>query len=434
MCHALHSPVQPLVKASFALSVRLASARAWLGYAAWAACAACAAEPLVLSPLPAAPAACPIEGCTAVATANAARDSTRAAPHGDRCGAPAGAACAGDSPEDCAARAMELWQGQPAAQRGPSEGGASLDCVARMFSEACTGGDIRACGFAGRLWLDGAGAAQDAETAQRGLAMLTRACDGGLAVSCGVAARWLARKAADSAQDTADGTPDGSPDGTNNGADDGQVLKARLELEQSCLSGQPDACFQVGQAFEGGNEGFPRDAALAATEYARACDLEDARACNSIGCALEYGDGVPRDSARANEAFERSCHLGESTGCANVGYMAEHGEGTSKDVPRARALYIDACRAGEFYGCVHADMLAAVQNGAPGDFAHALAHWERLCHVARSARACEFVSILYLDGVDGGQRDPAKSLSAMARACSLGEPRACLWVKSYSEE
>jgi len=143
---------------------------------------------------------------------------------------------------------------------------------------------------------------------------------------------------------------------------------------------------------------------------------------------------VPRDSARANDAFERSCHLGESTGCANVGYMAEHGEGTSKDWTRARALYRDACRAGEFYGCVHADMLAAVEAGAPGDFAQALSHWERLCNVARSARACEFTSILYLDGVDGGQRDPAKSLSAMARACSLGEPRACTWVKSSSSE
>lgn len=320
---------------------------------------------------------------------------------------------------------MAQWDQLEPRERSESASSA-LGCVARMFSEACTAGDVRACGYAGRLWLDGAGVPHDAETVQRGLAMLTRACDGGVAASCGVAARWLARKAADSASDATDATSDD--------ADEGNVLKARLELEQACLSGQADACFQVGQAFEGGNEGFPRDASLAATEYARACDLEDARACNSIGCALEYGDGVPRDSARATEAFERSCHLGESTGCANVGYMAEHGEGTAKDVPRARALYGDACRAGEFYGCVHADMLAAVQNGAPADFPHALAHWERLCQVARSARACEFTSILYLDGVDGGQRDPAKSLSAMARACSLGEPRACLWVKSYSEE
>jgi TPR repeat protein len=293
-----------------------------------------------------------------------------------------------------------------------------------MFSEACAAGDVRACGFAGRLWLDGAGGAHDSQSVQKGLAMLTQACDGGLAVSCAVGARWLARKAADS------GDSGDSPDK----AVDEPVLKARFELEQACLSGQPDACFQVGQAFEGGNEGFPRDASLAATEYARGCELADARACNSIGCALEYGDGLPRDASRATEAFERSCHLGESTGCANVGYMAEHGEGTLKDLPRARALYRDACRAGEFYGCVHADMLAALAAGAPAEFTHALAHWERLCGSARNARACEFAAILYLDGVDGGQRDPVKSLSAMARACRLGEPRACVWVKSYSEE
>jgi TPR repeat protein len=430
VCHALH----PLVKSSFVLSVWALPAVLLMG-----ASFGCAAEPLVLSPLPAAPAACPIEGCAAAANKNAARASSR--DDADGCGSPAatsGVVCAGSTTEDCVSRAMARWeqlsQSEPLepSERGERSSG-PLGCIARMFSEACNAGDLRACGFAGRLWLDGRGVAHDAQSIQRGLAMLTRACDGGLVVSCTVGAHWLARR--DGAADSAgDGPSDKSDDATTDQADDGQMLKARLELEQACLSGQADACFQVGQAFEGGNEGFPRDASLAATEYARGCDLEDARACNSVGCALEYGDGVPRDSARANDAFERSCHLGESTGCANVGYMAEHGEGTSKDWTRARALYRDACRAGEFYGCVHADMLAAVEAGAPGDFAQALPHWERLCNVARSARACEFASILYLDGVDGGQRDPAKSLSAMARACSLGEPRACLWVKSSSSE
>lgn len=409
------------MKASFALSVCLAFTWASFGSAG------CAAEPLVLAPLPPGPAACSIDGCSA--PANAAGGSVRAGGSDDfdGCATSPGALCAADAPEECAERAMAQWNRSAQSERG----GASLGCVARMLTEACSAGDVRSCGFAGRLWLDGAGVAHDSESVQRGLAMLTRACDAGLAVSCGVAARWLGRKEAGSAGGGADGTPDDA-DGAD--VDEGKVLKARLELEQACLSGQADACFQVGQAFEGGNEGFPRDASLAATEYARACDLQDARACNSIGCALEYGDGVPRDSARATEAFERSCHLGESTGCANVGYMAEHGEGTAKDLPRARALYRDACRAGEFYGCLHGELLAAVQNGAPADFPHALAHWERLCAIARSARACEFTSILYLDGVEGGQRDPAKSLSAMARACSLGESRACLWVKSYSEE
>ena len=409
MCHALHSSV----KSSFARSIHdlVAGLAATLAAALPAlASLACGAPPLILSPLPPAAAACPIDGCAAVASTKAATSP------GDPEDCPAasvgGAVCTGGTAEDCARRAMAQWE----------RSGAPLSCIARMFSEACAAGELHACGFAGRLWLDGRGVAHDTESVQKGLGMLTRACDGGLAASCAVAARWLARRASAANTDTPDN------------ADEGQVLKARLELEQACLSGQADACFQVGQAFEGGNEGFPRDVSLAATEYARGCDLEDARACNSIGCALEYGDGVPRDSAHATEAFERSCHLGESTGCANVGYMAEHGEGTLKDLSRARGLYRDACRAGEFYGCVHADMLAAVQAGAPADFAPALAHWERLCAVARSARACEFASILYLDGVDGGQRDPAKSLSTMARACSLGESRACLWVKSYSEE
>jgi TPR repeat protein len=63
----------------------------------------------------------------------------------------------------------------------------------------------------------------------------------------------------------------------------------------------------------------------------------------------------------------------------------------------------------------------------------ALAAFERACG-AGDARACSFVSLLYLDGPDSFARDLDKSLEAMKRACQLGLARACEWMKSQSED
>jgi TPR repeat protein len=339
---------------------------------------------------------------------------TAGGPLSASCPASAATACEGATADECTERALSEW--------GDAHDDRAIGCVARMLSEACSQGDARACGFAGRLWLEGRGVARDVQT---GLTLLTRACDDGLVIGCSAGAQWLAKEGDETGkQASAQSVP----------ADQKAALRVRFELEQSCLLGQSDACYQVGEFFGAGLDGFPRDLARAAQEYSRGCNFEDARACNSVGCALEYGDGIARDPARAKASFERACHLGESTGCANVGYMAEHGEGTARDVPLARGLYRDACRAGEFYGCVHAELLDAEDAGAPRDFAGALAHWRRACDGARSRRACEFVSILYLDGSDGALRDAGKSLEAMSRACSLGDLRACVWVKAYREE
>jgi uncharacterized protein len=278
-----------------------------------------------------------------------------------------------------------------------------------MLSEACALDDPRACGFAGRLWLDGRRVPRDV---QRGLGMLLRACDSGEAPACVFGARRLA-------------------DPLNEGVQDGAELRSRLELVGSCWSGQADACYRAGLLFYFGRETFPRDRSLAARVYGRGCDLGDSRACNNLGDALAYGDGVARDVARAAGLFDKACHLGEALGCANLGYMAEHGEGVSRDTSRALTLYRDACTTGDVYGCLHSEMMVAA-TGAFSDPSRALALWAQACERARDARACAFVGVMYEDGPDGLARDETKSMQAMSRACDLGHVRACEWVKSHS--
>jgi TPR repeat protein len=282
-----------------------------------------------------------------------------------------------------------------------------------MLAEACSLDDPRACGFAGRLWLDGRGVARDA---RRGLEMLARACDGGVAAACTVASHWIG---------------EGSHATDVEGAQD---LVGRLDAQHTCLSGQAEACFQIGIAFYYGHDAYPRDRVRSSKAFARGCNLGDSRACNNLGDALAYGEGIGHDAESASGAFLKACRLGEALGCANLGYMAEHGEGVPRDRARARALYREACAASDVYGCLHVDLLAREDAGAPRDPERALAHWRHACEEAHDARACAFVGVIYEDGPEGVPRDEAKSQQAMVRACDLGESRACEWVRSHPDD
>ena len=364
-----------------------------VGVVAGVALAACSA-PLVTTPAaPAAP-TCPLEGCTAGAWAG--QGAVALCPSaGDR-------ACAGMVAEACTEKALAAW--------GGADDDRALGCVARMLSEACDAGDARACGFAGRFWLDGRGAPRDAA---RGLRMLGRACDGGVALACLVGAKAV---------------------GDASGAPDAPDFQHRFEMEYACLEGQAETCFQVGLFFHLGQEGFPRDLVSAVQAYVRGCNLGESRACNNLGDALAYGEGIERDLDRAADSFTRACKLGEALGCANLAYRLEHGSGVVRDLARARALYRDACNTGSVYACLHAELLALQEALARRDPAGELAHWVRACDRGKDGRACAFVGLLYDDGPDGLHRDEGKSLHAMRRGCELGEPRACDWVRMHTEE
>jgi TPR repeat protein len=282
-----------------------------------------------------------------------------------------------------------------------------------MFSEACAQGDPRACVFGGRLWLDGHGVAQDPA---RGLAMLVRGCDGGLVLSCSVALRWLG-------------------DSAHKGvSDDTGDLHTRLEDENGCWMGQADACLQVGRIYRAGGDGVAPDPAQSARLFAHGCDLGERVSCNMLAVALTYADGVPRDLERAVALYNRSCRLGAALGCANLGYMAEHGDGVARDGARAIALYRVACVAGESYACRHVEMMAAETAQVPRDPKGEVAYWQRRCEGQHEARACAFLSLIYLDGPDGFTRDDAKSAELLALACRLGHKRSCEWLRESQDE
>ena len=368
-----------------------------LALAAAAAVASCATRPVVVAPEAAPATVCPLEGCDDV-RARIIESSAAAS----ACPAAGAAPCSGAPAPECTERALAAWS-EAQDDRG-------VACVARMLTEACSLGDPRACGFSGRLWIDGRGGQRDPG---RGIEMLARACDDGIALSCRVAIRWLA-----------------DPQHAHLVGDDDGRLRARLDMEGDCLGGVEDQCSQIGEGYRLGSQSWPQDFVRSAAFYGRGCDLGQRTSCNNLGDAYEYGSGVGRELPRAAALYERACRLGAPIGCANLGHLIENGEGLARDVARARLLYRDACSAGSAYGCIHAAMSAVESPATPAAAQHALERWERAC-AARDALACAFVGVVYEDGPDGYARDDKKSTAAMSRGCQMGERRACEYMQAH---
>jgi TPR repeat protein len=358
--------------------------------------AACTREPTSLAPAAALPSTCPLEGCDPARTA---RITSRRVP--DACPTAGEAPCAGAAAAECTERALSAW--------ADAEDDREVSCVARMLTDACGLGDVRACGYAGRMWLEGRGVTADAD---RGLEMVVEACDGGVALECMAGLRWL------------------SESGHASAVKDAAAIRERLDDQHSCLTGSSDACMQLGVSFYWGNAPFPKDLPRAAIAYQRGCDLGHALSCSNLGDAYEYGNGVPRDLAHAAVLYDRACRAGQVLGCANLGHLAENGEGVPRDTARAKALYRDACTGGEVYACLHLALMAAENAGAPRDPARSVEHWQRACD-RRDARACTFIGLLFEDGPDGYARDEVRSMAAMSRACDLGNQDGCVWLRSH---
>jgi TPR repeat protein len=359
--------------------------------------AACERPPLVLTPAGPPTATCPVGGCHTGDGAPLPQGGI-----GPDCVSRGDSPCGGASATECTERALAAWS--------EATDDRAVACVARIFAEACSLDDARACGFAGRLWLDGRGVSRDTK---RGLELLMGACDDGVATACAVGIRW-ANEPANA------GEMKSAPD-----------LLARLEAERTCLAGQGDACLQVGLLFFSGRDAYPRDRTRAMKAFERGCDLGDSRACRHLGRSLFLAEGVAQDVERAATVLARACHSGDGPGCSTLGSLTERGQGVARDVAKARALYHDGCTAGDVSGCLHAEMLLAQPAVGPHDPEHTLARWSSACDGGHDARACAFVAILYQDGAGRIRRDDALSEKAMTRACELGEGRACEWVQSH---
>ncbi|MDP1874458.1 tetratricopeptide repeat protein [Phenylobacterium sp.] len=163
-------------------------------------------------------------------------------------------------------------------------------------------------------------------------------------------------------------------------------------LTQACDGGMARACARAAWEWQHGFQNMPVDPQQALRLYLLACALGDGAACDEVGDALRMGSGVPKNLADAADAYSFSCQAAYPPGCRSLAAMHQRGD-IAADLPLARALERFVCESG--WGCVsYADMLTRGLGGPP-DRARARQVLQAECDdVAFSSSACEVLARL----------------------------------------
>jgi len=204
----------------------------------------------------------------------------------------------------CLTTANKLIAGE-----GTAKDGATAEA---LLKRACDAGKWENCERLAAAYSRGELGAKDAPKA---LAAYTRACSYGGARACHTGSLMLK---------SGDGVPKDVP-------------ASIALLQKGCSPDSPgwDACFALGEAYEGG-AGVAKDMKLAAEVYERGCMKGG---CRRAGEIWEKGSGVKADTTKALALYERACHnAGDAKGCEAQGRLLE-----KRDKPKALAFYADLC-------------------------------------------------------------------------------------------
>jgi TPR repeat protein len=123
--------------------------------------------------------------------------------------------------------------------------------------------------------------------------------------------------------------------------------------EDACRDGIPEACVNVGMAYESG-DGVPVQIDRALALYDVGCDANVGAGCVNAGVLRAHGDGVPQDLTAALALFRKGCDLGVGEGCHDLGTMLLEGIGATPDPAAGIGLLEKGCDLGHAGACLRA--------------------------------------------------------------------------------
>lgn len=121
------------------------------------------------------------------------------------------------------------------------------------------------------------------------------------------------------------------------------------ELSRQAESGDAEAQFSLGRAYETGN-GTRQNPAKAAAWYRKSAELGNAHAQNSLGVMYWMGSGVDRDKEKAVDWYRKAAKQLEPSALFNLGAAYYNGEGATADSVQALAWFLLSAEAGSSAG------------------------------------------------------------------------------------
>jgi TPR repeat protein len=211
--------------------------------------------------------------------------------------------------------------------------------------------------------------------------------------------------------------------------------QASVFLRRGCMGADPGSCATLGElALRNAAPGLTPPYGV--NQLRSACTNAYAPACRHLALLLREGKLVPQDKeaaerieGRSLDLVQQSCARGILEDCVLLGLWQERPRALGDDpgdalrttdstsLDGALASYQKACEGGLPAGCSRA---IALLDAPPGRREPAAVLWERLDGACSGG---DVVSCAELVAVPGGR---APSAAALARACELALPRACV--------
>ena len=164
-----------------------------------------------------------------------------------------------------------------------------------------------------------------------------------------------------------------------------RVVEGREVLELGCERARVDSCFLLGRRLFHG-QGMDQDQELALVHLIRADQRRNGDAAALLGVAFRDGMGTTVSPETAAHYFDNACNREHVQGCYDLGILYADGS-LPVDTTKSGTAFMTACGFGHAMGCWNASSL--VEQGLYTPFGE---------HTAESLKA---------------------------RACALGEGRAC---------
>jgi TPR repeat protein len=232
----------------------------------------------------------------------------------------------------------------------------SAPAIAGAADRACAAGELQACETLGDLLIRGVEGDKASADPKRGVAVLSKVCDAGVADAC----KRLAY-----AFDSGETLP-------------ADAAQAGVFEEKACTAGDVTSCFMAAVRHETGR-GVDADAAHAVRLYDTACAKGTGDACSRAAFLLQSGASVPKDEARAVELHTKACEANAAASCVALGSFYFLGTGVPKDMGRAATLYQRGCDGGRADGCFNLATMYRTGTGVAKDSAHAAALFKLAC-------------------------------------------------------
>ena len=203
------------------------------------------------------------------------------------------------------------------------------------------------------------------------------------------------------------------------------------QLTASCDSGDPKACYDLGERLEEGRF-ILRDRVRAAQLFEKSCNGGVGNGCSSLG-VMTLVAGRPQnnpsakkksakpDTAEALALFKKGCDIGGAKACTRLGTFYRKGVRVTRDDAQAAALFRKACDAGDFVGCSSLVPLYVAGEGVSQDVTVARDLAQRSCDKDVKP-GCTELGKLYLEGNGFAQND-STAATLFRKSCTTPEAK-----------